>query len=317
LIWVGGLVTTYDAGMAVPDWPSTYGYNLFLYPWQTWVAGPWDLFIEHGHRLLGATVGLIAIGFVVAVFACENRTWMRFAALAALAAVVFQGVLGGQRVLLDSRTLAMVHGCFGPAFFALCVALAAASSTWWRQPDDEAANENPASSADVAGLFRLAVVTTALSYVQLGLGAQLRHRDETSSPGQFQTVVVMHLLVAAVLAGHAVVVWSRARTLHGALPGSARPAAALALLVAIQLGLGIGTWVFKYGWPAWFAQYAWAQSHVNVDKSLPEVLVATAHVALGSLILATSLLVALRVGRRLDSNPRPKEVRSLHLEAAR
>ena len=56
LIWVGGLVTTYDAGMAVPDWPGTYGYNLLLYPWQTWIAGPWDLFIEHGHRLLGAAV---------------------------------------------------------------------------------------------------------------------------------------------------------------------------------------------------------------------------------------------------------------------
>src|SRR5437588_9980427 len=55
LIWVGGLVTTYDAGMAVPDWPGTYGYNLLRYPWQTWLAGPWDLFIEHGHRLLGAT----------------------------------------------------------------------------------------------------------------------------------------------------------------------------------------------------------------------------------------------------------------------
>ena len=58
LIWVGGLVTTYDAGMAVPDWPTTYGYNLFLYPWQTWLAGPWDLFIEHGHRLLGSLGGL-------------------------------------------------------------------------------------------------------------------------------------------------------------------------------------------------------------------------------------------------------------------
>ena len=69
LIWVGGLVTTYDAGMAVPDWPGTYGYNLFRYPWQTWLAGPWDLFIEHGHRLLGATAGLLAIALVVVVAA--------------------------------------------------------------------------------------------------------------------------------------------------------------------------------------------------------------------------------------------------------
>src|SRR4029077_11054524 len=61
LLWVGGLVTSYDAGMAVPDWPTTYGYNLFLYPWQSWVLGPWDLFIEHGHRLFGAAVGLLSI----------------------------------------------------------------------------------------------------------------------------------------------------------------------------------------------------------------------------------------------------------------
>ena len=64
LIWVGGLVTTYDAGMAVPDWPNTYGYNMFLYPPTTWLSGPWDLLIEHGHRLLGSLAGLVAIGLV-------------------------------------------------------------------------------------------------------------------------------------------------------------------------------------------------------------------------------------------------------------
>ena len=57
LLWVGGLVTTTDSGMAVPDWPNTYGYNLFLYPWETWITGPWALFLEHSHRLIGATVG--------------------------------------------------------------------------------------------------------------------------------------------------------------------------------------------------------------------------------------------------------------------
>src|SRR6187399_93386 len=83
LIWVGGLVTTYDAGMAVPDWPGTYGYNLLRYPWQTWIAGPWDLFIEHGHRLLGATAGVLTIGFVIAVFAGDGRLSMRFLAVGA------------------------------------------------------------------------------------------------------------------------------------------------------------------------------------------------------------------------------------------
>src|SRR5438477_1424482 len=118
LIWVGGLVTTYDAGMAVPDWPGTYGYNLLRYPWQTWLAGPWDLFIEHGHRLLGATAGFIAIALVAVVLITDRRRWLFAASCGALTLVVFQGLLGGARVLLDARLVALLHGCIGPLFFA-------------------------------------------------------------------------------------------------------------------------------------------------------------------------------------------------------
>src|SRR5204863_1037959 len=98
LIWVGGLVTTYDAGMAVPDWPGTYGYNLLRYPWQSWLAGPFDLFIEHGHRLLGATAGLLAIALVTVVLITDRRRWLVAASFGALALVIFQGILGGARV---------------------------------------------------------------------------------------------------------------------------------------------------------------------------------------------------------------------------
>ena len=131
LIWVGGLVTTEKAGMAVPDWPNTYGYNLFLYPWQTWIGGPWDLFIEHGHRLLASAVGLLTIALVVTVWRCDTRGWLRALSVLALVAVVVQGLLGGLRVIQDEVLLARVHGCFGPAFFALSVALAAFTSSWW------------------------------------------------------------------------------------------------------------------------------------------------------------------------------------------
>ena len=124
LVWVGGLVTTTDAGMAVPDWPNTYGYNLFLYPWQTWLLGPWDLFVEHGHRLLAASrrhahdrSARRAVATRTIAAGCNGLGF------AALALVIFQGVLGGMRVLLDERTLAMLHGCTGPLFFALTVAM--------------------------------------------------------------------------------------------------------------------------------------------------------------------------------------------------
>src|SRR5258708_9766217 len=73
LLWVGGMVTSMKAGMAVPDWPSTYGYNLFLYPWQTWVYGPWDLFVEHGHRLFASLVGLLTIALMISVWLADSR----------------------------------------------------------------------------------------------------------------------------------------------------------------------------------------------------------------------------------------------------
>src|SRR5687768_1740620 len=126
LIWVGGLVTTYDAGMAVPDWPGTYGYNLLLYPWQSWIAAPWDLFIEHGHRLLGAAAGIVSIALVAAVLITDRRRWLVIAAFGALGLVILQGALGGARVLMDQRLVALLHGCLGPLFFAYVGALAVA-----------------------------------------------------------------------------------------------------------------------------------------------------------------------------------------------
>src|SRR5262245_28218532 len=98
LLWVGGLVTTTDAGMAWHDWPSPYGYNLLLYTWQTWIAGPWDIFVEHGHRLIAATVGMITIGLVIVLWRNESRRWVRGLGVCALALVITQGIMGGLRV---------------------------------------------------------------------------------------------------------------------------------------------------------------------------------------------------------------------------
>jgi cytochrome c oxidase assembly protein subunit 15 len=252
---------------------------------------------------------MIAIAFVVVVWLKEDRSWMRIAALAALAAVVFQGVLGGQRVLLDSRTVAMLHGCFGPAFFAFCAALAVFTSRWWREasPADD--------SAAVRRFARLAGATLAVAYVQLVLGAQLRHRDPASDPNNFRILVLFHLLVAFALLVHAILLLRRSRSI--ADPLVRRPAKVLTTLVSLQLLLGSATWIFKYGWPVWFARFAWAQGHVNTSESLPQVLITTAHVAIGSSILAVSLVGLLRSSRAawLSSSPLPAAL--LTLEAAR
>ena len=195
-VWVGGLVTTTDAGMAVPDWPTTYGYNLFLYPWQTWLSGPWDLFVEHGHRLLAATVGLLAIGLVIVLWRCEPRRWVRGLGWVALALVIAQGVLGGMRVLLDERTLAMLHGCIGPLFFALAVALMVVTSKSWQGSSDSPSFQGGARGGFAPLVRRLAVATCILMYLQIVLGAVLRHVPVEGEPATFALAVRFHLAIS-------------------------------------------------------------------------------------------------------------------------
>jgi cytochrome c oxidase assembly protein subunit 15 len=287
LIWVGGLVTTYDAGMAVPDWPNTYGYNLFLYPWQTWVYGPWGLFIEHGHRLLGSLAGMLAIGLVVSAWWCQSRRLVRWLAMAALVAVIVQGMLGGLRVIADEVQLAKIHGCFGPAFFALAVSVAVVTSDKWR-------TGLPRHRESLGKVERLAVLTTLLAYGQLVLGAQLRHLPAGGDPGFFRIALVFHLAFAAALMVHiALLAVAVFRTQRGET-SLVRPTAGLLFLIVLQIALGADTWVSKYGWPTWFADYGFAAEYTVVADSAHQAWVTTAHVAAGSLILATSLLVALR-----------------------
>jgi cytochrome c oxidase assembly protein subunit 15 len=286
LIWVGGLVTTYDAGMAVPDWPGTYGYNLFAYPLSTWIAGPWDLFIEHGHRLLGATAGLVAIALVVAICLADRRPWMIRLACGALALVIVQGLLGGARVLMDERLVALLHACVGPLFFAYLAGLIVVTSQWWT-------SQPTGSSARVGSLSRSAWSMAGLAFGQLMLGAVLRHIPLDSSPGLFRAVLLMHLVAAGALALQiGLTLWSAQGTNQ-----LSRPAGLLAGLVVVQVSLGVATYVAKYSWPAWLGDYAFAANYVVQEKSLTQSLITTAHVALGSLILFVSALLAMRATR--------------------
>ncbi|MGH7264342.1 MAG: COX15/CtaA family protein, partial [Candidatus Rokuibacteriota bacterium] len=128
LIVAGGLVTNTGAALAVPDWPTTFGHNMFLFPWAGMVGG---VFYEHSHRLLGAVVGLLTLGLAAALWLTEARRWVRLAGAAAVGVVCVQGLLGGLRVVLLEDALAIVHGCLAQAFFALVVALAAFTSPRW------------------------------------------------------------------------------------------------------------------------------------------------------------------------------------------
>ena len=297
LVWVGGLVTSYDAGMAVPDWPTTYGYNLFLYPWQTWVLGPWDLFIEHGHRLFASAVGLLAIGLVIIVWRRDRRPWLLYSALGALVLVCVQGVLGGLRVRLDERTFARIHGCVGPLFFGYAAALVAFTSRWWH-------SAVPRVDAQSGRLHRLAIATALVAYLQLVLGACLRHRPEGTTIDEFRMFGIAHLIVAGVLALHIALVTARvARGFRGERL-LLRPALALCGLLLVQLGLGAATWVTHYGFPSWLSGYSWAAGYTVVAKSPLQIHLTTGHVAGGSLIFATAVILAVRSLRLLQAEPR-------------
>lgn len=317
LIWVGGLVTTYDAGMAVPDWPGTYGYNLFLYPLSTWISGPWDLFIEHGHRLLGSAAGLITIGLVIAIWRCDPRLWMRWLALGALGLVISQGLLGGIRVLAVDREIAKLHGCIGPAFFALCSVIAVLTSRRWHAfvAGDFPISLHSTSEAAANRLFRVAVVTTIFAYLQLFLGASLRHIAETAPPATYRMLVWMHLAVAALVFLHVLMTWLRSWRLQRALRQFEKTAGDLyqaiqrlrlfrlasfmVLVTCIQILLGCGTWVVKFGWPAMVGQTSLTAAYVPVEKSMTQANIITAHVAVGSLLLALSAVLAIRSLRLL------------------
>lgn len=297
LIWVGGLVTTYDAGMAVPDWPGTYGWNMFAYPASTWLFGPFDLLVEHSHRLLASLAGFLSIGLVLAAFRYDHRPWFRWWCVGVLLAVIAQGALGGARVVLDQRTFAMIHGCTGPLFFAIATATAVMSSAWWRIGRR---HEIRRSLAWTATFLVLA------SYSQLILGAQLRHVTAAISHSNFMGFVHSHLTMAALVAVLTFVLVGFSAFRPACPSQIRRPAALLALLVIVQIALGIGTWIVNYALP-WSELNASLAAYTILSKGYWESMIVTAHMATGSLIISLATLVSLRAWRvarvKADANP--------------
>jgi cytochrome c oxidase assembly protein subunit 15 len=167
LIGLGGLVTSHGVGMAVPDWPTTYGYNMFFFPISQWVGG---VFYEHTHRLLASGVGFLLIILTVWLWVKESRTWIRWLGVITLFTVVLQGVVGGLRVVLSEDQLGILHASLAQIFLVLVCALALFTSRWW---------QNLAACTPVAdrkGLRSLLLIGTLLIFAQLVLGATMRHQ---------------------------------------------------------------------------------------------------------------------------------------------
>ncbi|MCG8448014.1 MAG: COX15/CtaA family protein [Pirellulales bacterium] len=290
LIWVGGLVTTTDAGMAFRDWMTSDGTFFLFYDW---LSSTGDKFVEHGHRLLGALAGFLSIALVIVVWRTESRTWVRKLSWVIFAGVVLQGVLGGMRVLWDERVLAMIHGCTGPLFFSLCAAMVVVTSPWW------SASRPLAEKSRAKKVLRLAILCTVLAYLQLVVGAALRHSPHMTGEAAatiFQVSVYFHIFLALMIVGHVLLLaW---RCLHNRL--QLRGGVILLALVVVQLGLGAGTWLVQYGMPAWATSLFGEMTFVNRANDAVQASLITSHVAVGSLILVTALAVALRIARQLD-----------------
>ena len=131
LVAAGGMVTSTGSGLAVPDWPTTYGYSMFSFPLAKMVGG---IFYEHGHRLIATTVGMLTIGLVIWLWRVEPRRWVRRLGLAALGVVILQGVLGGITVLFFlPDAISISHAGLAQIFFCLTVAIALVTSPTWRR----------------------------------------------------------------------------------------------------------------------------------------------------------------------------------------
>ena len=269
LIIAGALVTSNDAGLSVPDWPTSFGS---LYKIPKLVGG---VKFEHTHRMIAQGAGLLTIILAVWLWRSEKRRWMRILGFAAVGTVIAQGILGGITVLYYlPPAVSSAHAALAQTFFCLAVAVAMFTDKRWveEQPRVEFDQRRPS-------LFTLTLLSIFVLYVQLTLGAMFRHHGLSWWPHVLNAVVV-----SFVLAWTAV----RALTLYSNVEGVRRPVIIMLSLLITQLCLGF---------TAFLTRVAWGRDAVQPE--LPMVVSTVAHVAVGALLLATTVILAIQVWRHV------------------
>jgi heme a synthase len=273
-IGMGAMVTTFDAGMAFLDWPTSDGQNMFLYPWLQDFHSNRDKFVEHGHRLGGSLIGLFSIGLAVWSLKVEPRRWVRWLSVAILLAVIGQGLLGGFRVIQDSRLSALVHGQFASLIFAMISVVALVTGRRWAS----VAHEPPVAPARSFVLRFLALLTPLAVFGQAVAGGFVRHLGfalhEHLAGAFIATVLTLATIVAGWRTGHA---WLRS----GAI--------GLLNVLLLQLCLGAGAWVTRFGFPA--------TGFVAVQQAPEQIVFRTAHTVAAMFVLMMSVQLAARVLR--------------------
>lgn len=278
LLTIGGLVTSAQAGLAVPDWPNSFGFNMFLLPLSHMEGG---VYFEHGHRLFGTLVGLTTIVLLVLTLTGDRRAWVKGLAALALLLVIAQGILGALRVtgrftLSQTDTepllgLAFVHGVTGQLFFAFMCVLACILSPRWKRPDSPRHASRPGSPRAVS------VALLAALFVQLCLGAAARHFDR--SPGYLH-VISTHGVNAFLVLAFAVLTGVRAARAFNDEPVLRRVGKALMHTTGLQILLGGAALIVVL-------LYRNREQPHSLD-----VIVTTAHQATGAALLALAAMAA-------------------------
>ncbi len=269
LIIAGALVTSNDAGLSVPDWPTSFGS---LYKMPHMVGG---VRFEHTHRMVAEFVGLLTIITAVWIWRAERRRWMKILGVAALGTVIAQGILGGITVLhYLPPAVSSAHAALAQTFFCLAVAIALFTGRMFVEevPQVELDTRRPS-------LITLTLLSIFVLYVQLILGAMFRHKGLSWWP---------HVLHAAIVT--IVLTWTavRALSLYSKVEAVRRPAVIMLSLLMAQLCLGFVAFLTRIAW-----------GHDAAQPELPMVISTVAHVAVGALLLATAAVLAIQVWRHV------------------
>ena len=289
LIFAGGLVTSTGSGLSVPDWPNTYGWFMFAFPMSKMVGG---IFYEHAHRLIASTVGFLIVVLAVWLGRAEPRRWVRRLGYLALGAVILQGILGGITVLWYlPDAISIAHASLAQILFCLTVTIALATSPGWKRAyrKREGGRGKGEGLPDDRTLQHIAIVTTSVIYVQILIGATMRHTGAGLAipdfplsfghliPPYWDSKIAIHFahrvgaatvtVLIATTTGHVFFHHARRAQLR-------RPAILLLGLLVLQITLGA----------------------ITVLGNKPFI-VNSLHVVNGALVLVTSLVLTLRAHR--------------------
>ncbi len=267
LIIAGALVTSNDAGLSVPDWPTSFGS---LYKIPHLVGG---VKFEHTHRMIAQFVGFLTIILALWTWRADPRRWMKYLGITALGLVIAQGILGGITVLFYlPPAISSAHAALAQTFFCVAILIALFTSRSWVEETPRIENDERRPS-----LFTLCLLSIAVLYLQLILGAMFRHHGLSWWP---------HVLNAATVA--IVLTWTSIRALsrYSAIDRVRRPATTMLALLIAQLCLGFVAFLTRVAW-----------GHDAVQPEFPMVASTVAHVAVGALLLATTAVLAVQVWR--------------------